>query len=63
MKEAGFGKAVFEYMKDHRDHIEVDLEELFELAFQHGMCWKVPYDPNVHGEEDLEPGDMMFRFK
>lgn len=60
---ARFGEAVWKYIvKTGSDFFGCEIsEDILPLAAEAGLCCRVPYDPELHGEDiDAEPGDEIW---
>lgn len=57
-----FGRAVFAQITERcaDGDIGEDDEAFLELAQEHGLCVRVPYDPEMHGACDAEIGDNIW---
>jgi len=58
-----FGRAVWDYIEKLGDDFvgkEIS-EDILSLAEEAGLCWRMEYDPELHGEGiDAEPGDDVW---
>jgi excisionase family DNA binding protein len=60
---AAFGRAVRKEIIEREWWSDVDHFELCVLALENGICTRVPYDPQIHGENiEADPGDEIFWF-
>jgi len=39
---------------------ELDYSDFVDFAEEIGLLMQVPYNPEVHGEMDVEPGDRIY---
>ena len=61
---AEFGKGVWKFITETYDEDfcgDVISEDILPIAQRCGLCERVPYAPEIHGDDvELEPGDIIW---
>lgn len=57
-----FGKDIWNWIKENAESVfEIpESDAIMEIAAKHGLARQVEYDPEIHGDADVDLGDKIW---